>query len=393
MTSEDSIYNIKQFPMFANKMFWFAFQYLTQYGKKKPNAQIDENKFTFSIGTVLMAISQKMLLSFCRNRMREYEQDIPIKTIQPEEATTDYMKNIIKQRVPILIKGGASHWPAMSEFSLEMLEEKYGEVDVPAHAEPNEKIPDNGKPVPLKNFYQMETVKFKDVVASVKNNGVYSVKAIEDILHLDGENLLKNVCDIDYIQKLAGMPDHTQLSDQEKPYGKVTSNQINIQTERSHTPWHCEVGTNFFVGIAGKKLWRLAPPEFSIGMYPFIKKSAVFHISRVDGRESNQITEKRGFPLYKFVPKFSVVVEKGDILLFPNYWWHTVSNLPGSYTISATFRTLTQLGLTAKTFEYLRLRDPQAREMIRKYAEYNRVFDDDLAKSLYTFADEKNDLR
>ena len=391
--SRNRIYNIKQFPPFVNKMFWCAFRYLTKYGKRKPNTKMDENKFTLSVGTVLMRMSEKMLLSFCRNNLTEYDQDIPIKIIQPGEATPEYMKDIVKQRVPILIKGGASHWPAMSELSLEMLEEKYGEIEVPAHAEPNITFPDNGKPVPMNNFYQMENIKFKEVITSVRNNGVYSVKAIEDILHLDGENLLKKICDIDCIQKLAGMPDHIKLSEKEKPYGKVTSNQINIQTERSHTPWHCEVGTNFFVGIAGKKLWRLAPPEFSIGMYPIIKNSSVFHVSRVDGRESNQTTERRGFPLYKFVPKFSAVVEKGDILLFPNYWWHTVSNLPGSHTISVTFRTLTKLGLTAKTFEYLRLRDPQAREMIRKYAEYNRVFDDELAKSLYTFADEKNDLR
>jgi len=391
--SKNSIYNIKQFPLIPNKLFWCAFRYLTKYGKRELNTKMDENKFTSSIGTVLMNMSEKMLLSFCRNNFREYEQDIPIKVIQPEEAVPEYMRQVIEQRVPILIRGGANDWPAMSKLTLEMLEENYGEIDVPAHAEPNKFFPDNGKPVPMDNFYRMENVKFKEVISSVRNNGTYSVKAIEDILHLEGENLLKSFCDIDYIQKLAGMNDNFKSSRNQKPYGKVTSNQINIQTERSHTPWHCEVGTNFFVGIAGKKLWRVAPPEFSIGMYPIIKDSSVFHVSRVDGRESNEITEKRGFPLYKYVPKFSAVVEKGDILLFPNYWWHTVSNLPGSYTISATFRTLTKLGLTAKTFEHLRLRDPQAREMIRKYAKYNRVFDDDLAKSLYSFADEKNDLR
>src|SRR5665648_30550 len=170
--SKNSIYNIKQFPLITNKLFWFAFRYLTRYGKRELNTKMDENKLRPSIGTVLMKVSEKRLLSYCRNNLREYEQDIPIKIIQPEEAVPEYMRQVIEQRVPILIKGGANDWPAMSELTLEMLEEKYGEIEVPAHSEPNKNFPDNGKPVPMNNFYRMENVKFKEVVSSVRNNGI-----------------------------------------------------------------------------------------------------------------------------------------------------------------------------------------------------------------------------
>jgi ribosomal protein L16 Arg81 hydroxylase len=170
------------------------------------------------------------------------------------------------------------------------------------------------------------------------------------------------------------------------------SRQIFIQPERSHSLWHAEPGDNYFIAVEGAKKWRLVPPYYSAGMYPVIKNSSVYHVSKVDGRESNDIIAQRGFPLYRYVPKYSATVERGDILILPNYWWHTVTNVPGSHTISLTFRTLSELNLAAPIFWFLKKTDPKSIEIRKKVLKYGRLYDEDVAASLYAFADPKNDL-
>jgi hypothetical protein len=42
---------------------------------------------------------------------------------------------------------------------------------------------------------------------------------------------------------------------------------------------------------------------------------------------------------------------------------------------------------------FLKWRDPNAKEIRRKVLAHGRLFDEDIAASLYAFADPKNDLR
>lgn len=71
----------------------------------------------------------------------------------------------------------------------------------------------------------------------------------------------------------------------------------------------------------------------------------------------------------------------------------SVSNVPGSHSISLTFRTIAEPNMYAPMFNYLKWRDPKSREIRRKVLKYGRMFDEDIAASLYAFADPKNDLR
>lgn len=379
-------------PYFPRLMYWLGFIYLTKKGKLV-SGKPEEHNFKPCIGTFLMRKGEEYLLKFCEKNIPEHKTDIPINVINAKDLTAKKMWQIRHDFEPVLIKGGALHWPAIKELTLEFFEKEYGDVEVPAHLEPNKTFSDDGKPVPLSNFYQMTWTKMKDVINSIRTNGDYSVKAIEDIMHLKGDYLVKTYCDISHIEKLS---DKSLYSKKwyyfNLPIGKVMSWQLFMQPERSHTLWHNEPGDNYFIAIEGSKDWRVVPPYYSPGMYTVIKDNAAYHVSKVDGREDNDVISRRGFPLYKYMPKYHARVEKGDILYLPNYWWHTVSNVPGSHTISVTFRTLSTINLEAPAYWFLKKTDPKCKEIRNKVIKYGRLFDEDMAASLYSFADEKNNL-
>ncbi|WP_059514421.1 cupin-like domain-containing protein [Burkholderia singularis] len=380
-------------PRTARLSYWLGFGHLTRYGKLEGGIP-EQHRFEPSLGLTLFRRGERQLLEYCRKHVPEHVDDIPIHEIDAKGATPQAMAHFRKQQLPVLIKGGARGWRAFKEFSLNFFADHYGDIEVPVHAEPNQVFPDDGKPVPLKNFYQMSYVKMRDLVESIVTDQRYSAKAIEDVMHENGGSLIKDYCDLDYIHYLSGLMKYRKRwYFKMVPVGYVISKQLFMQSQRSHTLWHTEPGYNYFVAIAGEKDWRVASPYYSPGLYAVIKDNSTYHVSRVDGRESNEVIARRGFPLYQYMPKYKTHVSAGDILVLPPWWWHTVSNVQGSHSISLTFRTLAEPNVYAPMLNYLKWSDPNAKEIRRKVLSHGRLFDEDIAASLYAFADPKNDLR
>ncbi|MEN8129653.1 MAG: cupin-like domain-containing protein [Pseudomonadota bacterium] len=388
--TERTDYNL---PGLARFNYWFGFAYLSKLGKLK-GGKAEQHRFKSSLGTLLYDAGEKTLLEFARRNLPEQTRDIPILEIEAGEASAKRMAEFRKDMHPVLIKRAAAEWPAMKTFTLDFFEAQYGHIEVPINEEPNEHYADDGKPVPMSNFYRMRYHTVKDLIDSVRKNGDLSAKAIEDIMHVENDRLVKEYCDLGYIHQLSA---YAQKKDswlrKKYPIGKVISKQLFIQPERSHTLWHVEPGDNYFIQIAGRKRWRFVHPHYTPGMYPVVKDHSAYHASRIDGREAHDVIARRGFPLYSYVPKYTAVVEPGDILYMPNYWWHTVSNLPGSHTISLTFRTISDLNLLSPTWEILRYLDPTSWRIRKKMLKHGRLFDEDISASLFTYADQENDLR
>ena len=95
---------------------------------------------------------------------------------------------------------------------------------------------------------------------------------------------------------------------------------------------HCAVGGNFFCNVHGKKKWVLMHPKYT----PFLKstpaKAFGFVISGYDLEDPNSIVSWNNH-----IPKYEVILEPGDVLFVPPWWWHYVHN-ETDFTIACAIR-------------------------------------------------------
>jgi hypothetical protein len=98
---------------------------------------------------------------------------------------------------------------------------------------------------------------------------------------------------------------------------------------RSNT--HCDGLSTTVVEVAGRKVWRFVSPKDSPYMYTHVKHPLNFIISsRVNLFEP----DLQQHPLAQHITMYETILEPGDVLFFPSFWWHSVQNLD---TITASF--------------------------------------------------------
>jgi lysine-specific demethylase 8 len=87
---------------------------------------------------------------------------------------------------------------------------------------------------------------------------------------------------------------------------------------------HFDAAENLNIQIRGRKRFLLYPPGIS-GYYPCPMFSQTAHISRVF-RDGPQLDRDR-FPRFDESKVREVILEEGEILYLPAYWWHQVTSL------------------------------------------------------------------
>ena len=90
--------------------------------------------------------------------------------------------------------------------------------------------------------------------------------------------------------------------------------------------YHCANELNCFLNIYGQKKWTFVHPSYSIAMGTSLMNKGYFVGSFVKHRSPQGYIEAHT-PLYNRVPKLSIVLEPGDLLLNPPWWWHAIDNI------------------------------------------------------------------
>merc|ERR1712146_451296 len=86
---------------------------------------------------------------------------------------------------------------------------------------------------------------------------------------------------------------------------------------------HCDIGSSTFIMVEGRKRWLLFPPSESQYMYPYGQRrnvafNAGLNVFAPDLESQPEFAKARGF---------EAVLEPGDVLFFPSFWWHAIQNL------------------------------------------------------------------
>ncbi|XP_030766191.1 hypoxia-inducible factor 1-alpha inhibitor-like [Sitophilus oryzae] len=117
-------------------------------------------------------------------------------------------------------------------------------------------------------------------------------------------------------------------------WGPLTSNLILISQEGNVTPCHYDEQQNFFGQAYGYKRCILFPPSDFECLYPH----PVYHPHDRQSMVDFDKPDYTRFPRFKFAKGYETVVEPGDVLYIPIYWWHHIESLMrGGPTISVNF--------------------------------------------------------
>jgi hypothetical protein len=259
---------------------------------------------------------------------------VQIPRIDPREtAPGQIRRDYVKGYVPFVLKGVAAGWPAIRKWTPEFFASNYGADKICVRVK--------SAGVGAESVYTRD-VTVTELVDNIRNDGEYYANNLEDLFNnhpeLRKDLLLREV-------EAYSCADPPKFAPGEKRgwrlprWGEILSTQIFISNANGRTGYHCAAGGNFFLQVHGRKKWVFVNPRHSPFMYPVIRKDFFYSCSAVDFRMGRDEQMKEGFGLYNLIPKYEVVLEPGDVLYSPQWWWHTIDNLGLSIGVAMRFRT------------------------------------------------------
>lgn len=101
----------------------------------------------------------------------------------------------------------------------------------------------------------------------------------------------------------------------------------NLGGSKIRTDLHCEPIQNLCLHLVGKKQWTLVDPADSKGLRPALAP---------DGRAYVFANLSPDDPAIRHVKRYSAMLEAGDILYVPTWWWHRVDYVEDETALSVS---------------------------------------------------------
>jgi hypothetical protein len=170
------------------------------------------------------------------------------------------------------------------------------------------------------------------------NNQFDNVKVLEDVQFANACDMIKRGEQI-YINNFHSIfidckvlqddLDLKKLNDI-TPIKYVDTSHLFFGPKGTGTTLHCAMKSNVFYNVKGKKKWTFIDPKYSEYMSAVLSNNGFFVVSKL-----NYFKDKS---LLRGVPKFEYILEEGDVLFNPSWWWHCVENIT-DYTIGVANRS------------------------------------------------------
>ncbi|WKX99288.1 hypothetical protein Q1695_014290 [Nippostrongylus brasiliensis] len=219
----------------------------------------------------------------------------------------EFADRFLNKKKPVIVRGLNKHWPALKKWSFEYLHSILCYRVVPVEL---------GSSYTENEWSQklMTGSEFFNSVGNTENGPLYLAqhRLFEQIPQLCEDFSLPHYCD------------HCEE--------KNVDRNSWIGPGGTLSPLHTDPRDNLFCQIKGRKFLRLVAPEDSENVYAF-QDGIITNTSQVD--VLNPDLEK--FPNFGNARCWDGVVGPGDVLFIPKGWWHLVSSLSNSISISFWF--------------------------------------------------------
>ena len=235
-----------------------------------------------------------------------------IETYESKDLSIDSLKRMYTEDIrPVVLRGYAKEYDCVRLWSPEYFKKNYGQFKI-FYTSTEKIVNDDGKL--LSDFID-------DVVSGSKNRAY--IENSSDIFNTFPE-----------LHDQLGLDNVAQYLGDYASYHKIA--QLFFGGVGTGAVYHCANELNCFLNIYGKKKWFFVHPKYSIAMYSTLMNKGYFVGSFVKHKASKGFLEAHT-PLYNRIPKLTITLEPGDLLINPPWWWHAINNLT-PVTISVATR-------------------------------------------------------
>lgn len=264
----------------------------------------------------------KMLANYQQHAIDYHPSDylFELDCYQPDEIDEKRFKQMICESTvfPFVIRGFAKATNAVKKWTIDYLAKHYADAQVAYLVEYAD-----GR------FADALFGRLEDVAASMKPGN-------PDKVYVHNTSQIFK----DYGQLLEDLQ-YDRLCEYYKPIAVNAIVQLFMGGSKTGVRMHCANEFNSFLMIYGEKHWTFIPPDFTYALKPTLSSNGLNALcSIIDHHQSFEAFEKSN-PLYNRLPKYTVTLQPGDMLVFSPWWWHAVSNTsPTSIAIASRWTTI-----------------------------------------------------
>ncbi|XP_064457998.1 hypoxia-inducible factor 1-alpha inhibitor-like [Ornithodoros turicata] len=260
------------------------------------------------------------------------EYGVPLERVPRISSTDEEAEKRIRNMTPVILTDTNLVTSAL-KWDLDYLVDNLGEEDFTVFVSDKRifKYYDEGKVKEhkLEGFdppAKREEMKIWEFAKKLKSNDgkkYYLQQSLNDAV---GKNIVKDFLCFNW--------EWATKQQSQNSWGPLTSNLLLIASEGNITPAHYDEQQNLFGQLVGQKRFLLFAPEQFECLYPH----PVWHPHDRQSQVDFDHPDLERFPNFKKLCGYEAIINPGDVLYVPMYWWHQVeSSMQGSYTVSVNF--------------------------------------------------------
>lgn len=220
----------------------------------------------------------------------------------PEE----FKQNFLGYKKPVIITGQMKDWKATSLWQADYLNTVLGDLEVDINVSENGIfIGDREKGfAPLQKKMKFSDFMNKVLQPNKPNDKYYYLQ--QQPISIAFPDLLADIQTPNYFDPKLSFPPHLWIGGSD-----------NI------SPLHYDMNNNLLAQVRGRKRVLLFEPQKTSLLYPFPAHSKIPHLSQIniDKPDLNK------FPKFQQAGYLECILEPGEMLFIPAFWWHQVYSL------------------------------------------------------------------
>ena len=256
----------------------------------------------------------------------------PLPEIPIDELNTENVYKVSQGFTqPFVVRGLIKDFECVNKWNLDYFEKEYGDIEMLSFSDNKSVSYSNGTSTKLKSCNSENNLcTLKEIIQGIRNGEPVYVNNISKLFSVSEQ--AKGELDLDKMGNIM----NTQMF-------KYPQDNINFMSQlffggkNTGTNLHCASNINFFFNIKGRKHWGFIDPKYTDLIKCQTSNQGLFSIS-----EDDYFSKDEKNPFLK-IPRYETILEPGDFLFNPAWYWHAVKNKT-DYTIAVANRFIFSIG-------------------------------------------------